>query len=145
VSQRRITPVLVLLLFGLSIALMAPSTTAGTRRQPELVVGRYSCSYDDQDAWSSLMFDATGHIVREEVSIYRIDVPSLPPSEHCSAKTAKMHEATLTSGCQTSGLEAQAVGEGGETVFHFLCRGNRDGIIHDLAGVVGHILGVGGP
>ena len=38
-SQRRIPTVLVLLLCGLSIALMAPSRTARQGRQVELVIG----------------------------------------------------------------------------------------------------------
>jgi hypothetical protein len=133
VSHRRTTRVL--LLCGLSLALIAASRPLGNRPRLELLIGSYSCSYGAEDVWTALSFDATGDVLREAVRIYRQDARSLPPSEYCSVKAAAMHVAALSSGCRTSGLVDRADGAGGEASFRFLCLGDRDGVVEDMANI----------
>ena len=121
--------------------LMASASEAG---QLEVLIGHYHCSANTEDGIVYVSFDGSGDVLLEKNYLYGHDFTlSTSPAETCGQAAAATHEVVGSLDCTTSPISSEIYDDGGfASNFDFVCRGNRNRVIHDLAGVAGHILGI---
>jgi hypothetical protein len=134
------TPLL-LILASLSGPLAAASSEAG---QLEVLIGHYHCSVGTESGIAYMWFEGSGDVLLKETYFYDPDFsPSGPPAEACGQEAAEIHEVVASAACTASSISSESYDDGGfASNFDFVCRGNRNRVISDLAGIVGQILGV---